>query len=141
MSRIISILKFKGNKTSLYFIIKKLHLNKIIMRNKVLGLLTVLVLFIGSCVTDPGVTDTCVAENTGDLTVVNATSGVDGIPMGIYINGIFTGATISPGGKHYEGALAVGSYEIEGRESSGTSIFLKNINLLQCNDLFVELGN
>lgn len=112
------------------------------MRNKVLGLLTVLVLFIGSCVTDPGVnTDTCVAENTGDLTIVNATSGVDGIPMGIYINGIFTGATISPGGQHYEGALAVGTYQIEGRESSGASIFLKEVTLLQCDDLFVELGN
>lgn len=111
------------------------------MRNKVLGLLTILVLFIGSCVTDPGVTDTCVAENTGDLTIVNATSGVDGVPMEIYINGIFTGATISPGGQHYEGALAVGTYELEGRASSGTVTFLKTVSLLQCDDLFVELGN
>jgi|AntRauTorckE5430_2_1112549.scaffolds.fasta_scaffold12801_2 hypothetical protein len=109
------------------------------MKNKVLGLLTILVLFIGSCVIDPGVTDTCVDENTGDLTVVNRTSGVDGVPMEIYINGIFTGAIISPGAEHYEGALAAGTYEIEGR--SGAVTFLKEVSLLQCDDLFVQLGN
>ena len=113
----------------------------IIMRNKVLGLLTVLVLFIGSCVTDPGVPDPCSTENTGDLTIVNATSGVDGVPMEIYINGIFTGATISPGGQHYEGSLGVDTYEIEGRASNGIVKFLKTVSLLQCDDLFVELGN
>lgn len=111
------------------------------MRNTVLGLLTLVVLFIASCVTDPGIQDTCETDNTGDLTVVNATSGVDGIPMDIYINGIFTGAVISPGGEHYEGALAVGAYEVEGRASNGTVTFIKNINLLQCDDLFVQLGN
>ncbi|NJN78513.1 MAG: hypothetical protein HC803_09500 [Saprospiraceae bacterium] len=111
------------------------------MKNKVLGLLTILVLLIGSCVTDPGVADPCSTENTGDLTIVNATSGVNGIPMDIYINTHFTGATISPGGQHYEGSLAVGTYEIEGRDSNGTVTFIKTINLLQCEDLFVELGN
>ncbi|MFT5834154.1 MAG: hypothetical protein ACI97N_001788 [Cognaticolwellia sp.] len=126
----------------MYFIkIEIISKKLIIMRNKVLGLLTVLVLFIGSCVVDPGVTDTCIAENTGDLTIVNATSGVDGVGLEIYINGIFTGATISPGGQHYEGALGVDIYEVEGRASSGTVQFLKSVSLLQCDDLFVELGN
>ena len=111
------------------------------MRNTVLGLLTLVVLFIASCVTDPGAPDSCETENTGDLTLVNVTSGVSGIPMDIYINGIFTGATISPGGEHYEGALAVGDYTVEGRNTNGSVTFLKNISLLKCDNLFVELGN
>lgn len=111
------------------------------MRNTILGLLTLVILFIASCVTDPDVSDPCSTENTGDLTVVNVTSGVDGISMDIYINGIFTGATISPAGEHYEGALAVGTYEIEGRDPNGTVTFIKTVSLLQCDDLFVQLGN
>ncbi len=111
------------------------------MRNTILGLFTLVVLFIASCGTDPQIDDTCITDNTGDLTIVNATSGVNGVPMQIYINNLFTGATISPGGEHYEGALAVGAYEIEGRDPNGTVTFIKNINLLQCDDLFVELGN
>lgn len=110
------------------------------MRNTVLGFLTLLVLFVASCVVDPGVDDPCLTENTGDLTIVNATSGVDGVPMDIYINGIFTGATISPGGEHYEGALAVDTYEVEGRDPNGTVTFIKTVSLLQCDDLFVQLG-
>ncbi|MFK7950921.1 MAG: hypothetical protein AB8G11_25300 [Saprospiraceae bacterium] len=109
------------------------------MRNTVLGFLTLLVLFVASCVVDPGI-DPCAENNNGDLTVVNATSGVDGVPMDIYINGIFTGATISPGGEHYEGELEIGAYEIEGRESNGNTTFIKRVNLLQCDDLFVQLG-
>lgn len=111
------------------------------MRNTVLGFLAVFVLFVSSCVVDGGVEDPCLTENTGDLTIVNATSGVDGVPMDIYINGFAVGVTLSPGGQHYEGALAVDTYEVEGRDPNGTVTFIKTVNLLQCDDLFVELGN
>jgi len=110
------------------------------MNNKILGLLLMFVLVIASCVTDPGeIIDDCVTNDTGDLSIVNETSGVDAVPMDLYINGTFTGVTLSPGAEHYEGALAPGAYEIEGR--STTVSFVKNVNLLQCDDLFVLLGN
>lgn len=109
------------------------------MRNIILGFLTLTVLFISSCVTDPVVEDLCLTENTGDLTIVNATSGVDGVPMDIFINNFNIQVQLAPGAQHYEGALAPGEYIIEGRSSSAD--FIKQITLEQCDDLFVELGD
>jgi hypothetical protein len=108
------------------------------MSNKILGLVFIVVLFIASCVADPNIEDPCVTDDTGDLTIVNATSGVNGVPLEIYINGTFTGTTLSPGGELYEGQLGTGSYSIEGRSS--TVSFNKTVQLLQCDDLFVQLG-
>ncbi len=110
------------------------------MTNKVLGLLLMFVLVIASCVTDPvDITDDCEVNDIGDLTIVNETSGTDAVPMDIYINSTFTGTTLSPGAEFYAGALAPGAYEIEGR--STTVSFVKNVTLIQCDDLFVLLGN
>lgn len=111
------------------------------MRNTVLGFLAFFVLFIASCVVDPGVDDSCIADNTGDLTIENSTSGVDGVPLDIYINGNGPVETLSPGAQRYEGALAVGDYTVEGIDPNGTVAFLKEVTLLQCDDLFVRLGN
>lgn len=110
------------------------------MNNKVLGLLLMFVLIIASCVADPDdIPDPCASNDTGDLTIVNETSGTDAVPMDIFINGQSTGTTLSPGAEFYAGALAPGSYEIEG--VSTTVSFVKNVTLLQCDDLFVLLGN
>lgn len=111
------------------------------MKGKILSLLLLVMLFIASCGDDGGAVDTCEADQAGDLTITNATSGVDGIAMDIYINGNFTGVTVSPGGQHFESQLAAGQYEVEGRDPNNTVTFIKDINLLICDDLEVLLGN
>lgn len=109
------------------------------MHNKILGLLLMFVLVIASCTEDVDIPDPCTENDTGDLTIVNETSGTDAVPMDIFINGQATGTTLSPGAEFYAGALEPGSYEIEG--ISTTVSFVKTVTLLQCDDLFVLLGN
>ncbi|MFK7950922.1 MAG: hypothetical protein AB8G11_25305 [Saprospiraceae bacterium] len=110
------------------------------MKNVVLGFLMLLMLFITSCVTDSDFADFCLENNTGSLTIINATSGTDGIPMEVYINGIFTGVTIEAGEEYYENELSVGTYEIEGFYQNGMIVtYTKVVYLSQCDDLTVEL--
>lgn len=111
------------------------------MNNKILGLLLMFVLIIASCAEDVDIPDPCTENDTGDLTVVNETSGIDAVPLDLFINNNFTGETLSPGEEFYVGALAPGAYEIRGESSSQTVEFTKNVTLLQCDDLFVLLGN
>jgi hypothetical protein len=109
------------------------------MNNKILGLLLMFVLVIASCTEDVDIPDPCATNDTGDLTVVNQTSGSDAVPLRIKINGNDTTVELAPGAEFYAGALEPGSYEIEG--TSGTVQFIKTVTLLQCDDLFVSLGN
>lgn len=113
------------------------------MRNKILSFLLIATLFIAACGGDGGggVIDTCEEDQTGNLTIENTTSGVDGVSLDILINGNFTGATIAPGGQHFEPELAVGQYEVSGVDPNNTVTFIKDINLLVCDDLVVSLGN
>lgn len=108
------------------------------MRNVALGFLMFLVLFVASCVIIDE-DDPCFIDETGDLIIVNSTSIADSIPMDIYINSIFTGATIEPEGEYYEGQLPLGTYEIEGRNRSGMTITSKTVYLSVCDELIVEL--
>ncbi len=112
------------------------------MRNKILSFLLIATLFIAACGGDGGeIIDTCEQDQTGNITVENATSGIDGVSLDIFINGNFTGATIPPGGQHFEPELAVGTYEISGVDPNNTVTFIKDINLVVCDDVVVLLGN
>ena len=109
------------------------------MNNKILGLLLMFVLIIASCVEDVDIPDPCTTNDTGDLTIVNETSGQDAVPMRIFINTVDTEVDLAPGAEFYAGALEPDTYEIEGRAT--TKSFIKDVTLLQCDDLFVLLGN
>lgn len=85
-------------------------------------------------------TEPCYINNTGNMMIKNVTNSVDSISLDIYINGVFTGATIASGEEYDEDELAAGYYEIEGRTPNGTT-FIRTMDLLRCDDLLVELGN
>lgn len=92
-----------------------------------------------SCASEVSILDSrpnCEENPLGYLTVVNNTMDAS---MDIYLNNEYI-VTLPPQGNHYVSDLKFGPYELEGRESNGFRMWLKDIEIVNCDDITAALG-
>ena len=103
---------------------------------KLLGIFVVLSLMTSCATTELAIEDNCEEENIGFLTVTNASTDAS---MDLYIEGTYL-VTLSPQANHFVDNIRPGQYEIEGRESNGIRMWLRDVDVLNCEETLVNLG-
>lgn len=105
------------------------------MKN-LMGIFIILSLMTSCVASEVAVGENCEEDNVGFLSVVNASSDAS---MDLYIEGTYL-VTLSPQGSHFMDNIRPGSYEVEGRESNGMRLWLKDITIVNCKETITNLG-
>lgn len=97
-----------------------------------------LMTFLTSCATtELTFEDICTEQEVSFITLENATTDAS---MDLYIDGIYL-VTVAPGGQYFLDNVRPGKHEIEGRESNGFRLWLRDITIkTACEDIYVGLG-
>ncbi len=108
------------------------------MRNLSFGLILLNTLLLTSCATtEIALTDICAEEDFSFITIENSTNDAS---MDFYIDGSYL-VTVAPGGQYFIESVKPGNHEIEGRESNGFRIWIRDLKIENaCEDIFIALG-
>jgi len=117
---------------------RKKHQKPIKMRKLSFGLCLLNTLLLTSCATtEVALTDICAEENFSFITIENSTNDAS---MDFYIDGAYL-ITVAPGGQYFIENVKPGDHEIEGKESNGFRIWIKDLEIdNSCEDIFIALG-
>lgn len=102
------------------------------------GMTLFLTFFLTSCATtELAFEDICQEEEVSFVTIENATNDAS---MDLYIDGFYL-ATVAPGGQYFLDNVMPGKHEIEGRESNGFRLWIKDVTIEKsCDDVYIGLG-
>lgn len=108
------------------------------MKNLSVILSAVTALLLTSCATtEITFDDYCEDEEVSFVTIENATNDAS---MDFYIDGFYL-ATVAPGGQYFLDNVMPGKHEIEGRESNGFRLWIRDVTIEQaCDDIYIGLG-